>query len=238
MASDGWDMVVTARRENLLNNLADELRKKHRCRVTVIPKDLSLPGNADELFREVGEMGIAIDALVNNAGFGRLERFVDSEEDVLVSMMNLNIVSLTRLTRLFLPGMIERRSGWIMNVGSVAGFMPLPIFGVYAATKAYVLLFTEALDAELKGTGVSATCLAPGPTKTGFGKVAGRRNPEKAEFMSMTPDHVARLGYRGMMARKRLVVTGVFNRMMTFSPRFLPRKLLARAAFKVLERRI
>ena len=237
MAAEGWNLILTARREKLLKGLADDLTDKYDIVAHVIPLDLSQAKAPDELYRKTHESGLSIDALINNAGFGMVGDFQEADTERVIAMLQLNIVSLTRLTKLFLPDFLSKGNGWIMNVGSVAGFFSMPLFAVYAASKAYVLLFSEALSTELKGTGITVTCLAPGPTRTGFGLVAGYKRPDRNEPVTMNATTVARLGYEGMMADKRLVITGGINRLLCSFTRLIPRGMAQNTAYKVMKKR-
>ena len=167
-----------------------------------------------------------MDVLINNAGFGAYGAFAESNLERDLEMIQVNISALTSLTRLVLPGMLERRRGRIMNVASTAGFQPGPLMAVYYATKAYVIMFSEAIANELKGTGVTVTCLCPGATATQF---AARANMEQSRLFklgAMRSADVAQAGYKGMMAGKTLVIPGLLNKTLAFSVRFSPRKLV------------
>ena len=170
------DLILTARREDELNSLAQELS---RTRCHVVPLDLASPTGPKALFDAVAAKGLAVDVLINNAGFGDLGPFANAELGKMLRMIQLNVTALTELTGLFLPGMIARQRGQILNVGSVAGFQPGPFMAVYYATKAYVNSFSEALSNELIGTGISVTCLCPGPTRTEFAS-GGRHGADGA----------------------------------------------------------
>jgi short-subunit dehydrogenase len=166
-AGDGFDLVLVARSGPPMQELADELRRAHEVTATVIPKDLAAAHACDELVADLDGRGIRVDALVNNAGFAQYGPFVEADPDELDQMLAVNVVALTDLTRALLPGMVERRWGRIVNLGSIGSFTPAPMTGAYAATKAYVLSLSLALTEELKGTGVTVTALCPGPTATG-----------------------------------------------------------------------
>ncbi len=238
MAAEGWDLVVTARRENLLNELAEKIRTHHKSDVHVIPGDLSDHEEPDKLYNQVVERGVLIDALINNAGFGMVGLFKDADQERVKDMLNVNMVSLTRLTSLFLPDLLRKGLAWILNVSSIAGFISMPYFAAYAASKAYVISFSEALSSELEGTGVSVSCLCPGPTKTGFGRVAGYNRPNRYEPGTLDARTVARQGYEAMMAGKRIVTTGPLGTVAQASARFLPRKLAADVSGKVMSMRM
>lgn len=234
MAAEGWKLVLTARREKLMQELASTLKTD----VHVIPADLSDPAEPQRLYDEVQSGGIQLDALVNNAGFGMVGAFKDADPDRVMQLIQVNITSLVKLTRLFLPAMIERGSGRIMNVASVAGFLPMPYFAVYAASKAFVLDFSVALDSETRGSGVTVTCLCPGPTPTGFGKVAGYPSGGHPQPGTLSAEMVAMLGYRGMMKGKRIIVTGGLNRFLVLGSRKLPMSLIVRIAKRIMRKRI
>lgn len=234
MASD-FDLIITARNQPKLEQIAQELQSKHGNRVHVIPADLVDPKAPQVIFDEVGRRGLRVDALVNNAGFGAYGEFKDVPWQSEADMIQVNITALTHLSRLFVSGMLERKHGRIMNVASTAGFQPGPLMAVYYATKAYVISFSEAIANELKGSGVTVTCLAPGATATEF---ATRANMEKARLFRMgrmRSIDVARTGYRAMMSGKTLAIPGVRNWMMAEAVRFGPRKLVTAVARRVQE---
>ncbi len=231
-ATGGDDVVLAARSEDKLNELADQLRREHRIEATVIQSDLSQPNAADELVGNVQQRSLTIDTLVNNAGFGALGDFADLSADRQTDMMMVNVVALTRLTRLLLPGMIERRRGGVLNVGSVAAYQAGPRMSVYYATKAYVLSFTEGLREELDGSGLHATCLAPGATETGFGEDSGMGKLDFFSKAKMSAAAVARAGYDGYLNNEDVVIPGWRNRLMvtgiSFLPRFATRKMVGK----------
>jgi short-subunit dehydrogenase len=169
-ARDGFDCIVVARSRDKLSELATRLESEFRVKTLVIAKDLSRPTAVDEIYEEVTAASKQVDVLVNNAGFPVFGLFVETDLQVELEMLQVNVIALTALTKLFLKGMIERRAGRILNLASTAAFVPGPLMAVYYASKAYVLSFSEALANELRGTGVTVTVLAPGPTRTGFQK--------------------------------------------------------------------
>jgi short-subunit dehydrogenase len=238
LAENKHDLVITARNEAQLNSLAEEVKTKYGVRAEVIVMDLAKPQAAAALFEEVQRRNVAIDILINNAGFGGHGRFDTENVDQILGMLQVNIVALTHLTRLFLPGMIERKRGRIMNLASVASFLPGPLMAVYFATKAYVLSLSEAISSELKRTGVTVTAVCPGPTRTEFGKRAGINSaPSFHDGLSMDSMPVARIGYRAMMRGKRVIVTGLQNKLLTLSTKILPRRLLAASVKKLNSQR-
>src|SRR5215468_5678968 len=222
MARDGHDLVLSARRAAPMHALAAELGA-HGADSVVIPIDLSKPGAASELAAAVETRGLLIDVLVNNAGLGGIGRLDQLDRGRVNEMLHVNVVALTELTRLLLPGMVARRRGKVMLVASTAGFQPGPRMAVYFATKAYVLSLGEALAYELRGTGVTVTTLCPGATATNFFRAAGAN--EIALQPSMSASEVARIGYRALMAGRRVVITGILNRILAFGGRLAPRSL-------------
>ena len=231
-ASGGDNVVLVARSEDKLNELADRLRSSHSIEATVIPSDLSKPDAVDGLCDQLAQRSLLIDTLVNNAGFGALGKFAELSADRQTDMVMVNVVALTRLTRQLLPSMIERRRGGILNVGSTAAYQAGPNMSVYYATKAYVLSFTEGLREELAGTGVHATVLAPGPTETGFGEDSGMGKFDFFQSASMSAEAVAKAGYDGYRNNADVVIPGWRNRLMVtgvgFLPRFATRKLVGK----------
>ncbi|HXA86525.1 MAG TPA: SDR family oxidoreductase [Candidatus Dormibacteraeota bacterium] len=225
MAPD-FDLIITARNQSELEKIARELEASHGNHVHVIPADLSQPEAPEQLFSEIARRGLPVDVLINNAGFGLYGPFAESDPKASLAMVEVNIAALTALTRLALPGMIERKRGRIMNVASTAGFQPGPLMAVYYATKAYVIMFSEAIANELEGSGVSVTCFCPGATATKF---AGRANMEESRLFkmgAMKSIEVAKAGYKGMMAGKGMVIPGLLNKTIAMSVRFSPRKLV------------
>ncbi|HEU0139623.1 MAG TPA: SDR family oxidoreductase [Bryobacteraceae bacterium] len=227
-AAQGYSVALAARSVSKLEELAAELANRYKARSRVIQSDLGDPDAPPRVYEELGKLGIALEALVNNAGFGLRGFFAESDTGRLLEMMQVNMTALTHLTRLFLPGMIARRSGRILNVASTAGFVPGPTMAVYYASKAYVVSLTEALANELSGTGVSITALCPGPTHTGFAETAGTSNARLFKRSSvMDAASVARIGFEGLMAGKTIVIPGLQNRIVMAAARIAPRKMLA-----------
>jgi short-subunit dehydrogenase len=225
-AREGFDLVLVARSSEKLEEIAAEVRKVYGSQVRNIVKDLSAPGAAHELFQEVQRAGLAVDVLVNNAGVGTHGFFLETSRDKELAMLRLNIEALTDLCKLFLPAMARKKSGKILNVASTAAFQPGPLMAVYYASKAYVLSFSEALSHELAGTGVTVTCLCPGPTRSEFQKTAGIGHVKLFTYAAMKAAPVAEAGYRGLMRGKRLVIPGLLNKIMAFSVRLTPRWLV------------
>ncbi|HVP62065.1 MAG TPA: SDR family oxidoreductase [Myxococcaceae bacterium] len=230
-------LVLVARSRGTLESIAEELRAAHSVDVRTFVLDLATPGAADRLVAELDAVGIQVDVLVNNAGFALYGAFAETDWAKESEMLQLNVVTLTALTKRLLPGMLARRRGRILNLASTAGFLPGPLMAVYYATKAYVLSFSEALAEELRGSGVTVTALCPGPTRTGFQAragmeasrlVSGKRLPDAAE--------VAREGYEGAERGATVVIPGLQNRLQVGLIRFLPRSMVSRIVHKAQER--
>jgi uncharacterized protein len=225
-AKDCSNLVLVARRREKLNQLASELRRDHGIEVEVVAKDLADAAAPQAIFDELAVNGISVDVLVNNAGFGAAGPVADLPVQRQIEMIQVNVTALTHLTRLFLPGMMQRGHGGILNVGSTAGFQPGPYLAVYYATKAYVLSFTEALAEELSGTAIKVTCLVPGATATGFSAVANLENSLLFKWGVMDARTVAAVGYRGFRRGKVIVIPGLKNKVGAFAVRFAPRTLV------------
>jgi hypothetical protein len=222
-AADKSNLVLVARRQDKLDQLATELRQDYGIQVRVLAKDLADPHSPQAIFDALAAEGVTVDVLVNNAGFGAVGPVAALPVERQMDMVQVNVAALTHLTRLFLPGIIERGRGGILNVGSTAGFQPGPNMAVYYATKAFVLSFTEALAEELVGSGVKATCLAPGPTATEFGADSGMEKFTIFKLGTMNAKTVAQAGYRGFRRGKVVVIPGLTNKLGAFSVRFVPR---------------
>jgi uncharacterized protein len=229
LATDGRNVVLLARSGDKLQALADELIRAHKIDATVLAADLSAPGAASEVSRTLAGRSITVDILINNAGFGTSGEFARDDPRELQRMLQVNIVALTMLTREFLPGMLGRGRGRILNVASTAAFQPGPLMAGYYASKAYVLSLSEALAEETAGTGVTVTCLCPGPTRTGFQERAGMQEARLFQVLGvMQSADVARAGYAGMMAGRRLVIPGLMNKIGVHSVRVTPRVVVAK----------
>ena len=224
-AADGVDVILSARSEDRLRELANEVRETYRVKARVIPADLSRPGQAQKIYDRVVATGWQVDCLVNNAGFGVYGDFAETDWMAEAAMVQVNIVALTQLTKLFLPEMIARGRGRILNVASTAAFQPGPMMAVYFATKAYVLSFSEAIAHELRGTGVHVTALCPGATETGFQRAAGATGSRVFDSRKLpTGADVAVYGYKVLQRQKRVAVHGAINKMLAFGTRLLPRR--------------
>jgi short-subunit dehydrogenase len=236
-AKDHHNVVLVARTAPRLAQFADELKAQFGIAAKAVPLDLTAAPAPQFLFDQLQREGIAVDILVNNAGYGLFGEFAKISLEENLGQIQLNITALTHLTKLFLGPMIERHSGRIMNVASTAGFQPGPLMAVYYATKAYVISFSEALANELKGSGVTVTCLCPGPTDTGLQERAGMENTRLVKTLRlMDAKTVARDGYRGLMSGRTLVVSGLRNWLLAESVRFSPRKLVTAVSRKLLDK--
>ncbi|MGQ0506423.1 MAG: SDR family NAD(P)-dependent oxidoreductase [Myxococcaceae bacterium] len=230
-AADKCDLVLVARRKDRLDALAKELIAAHGISVQVIPADLTDAKVRARMVKELTERKVEIEFLVNNAGYGDNGAFVGSDVSKQLGMVDLNISALVELTHAFLPAMVSRGHGRILNIGSTAGFQPGPYMAVYYASKAFVNSFTEALGYELKGTGVTATVSCPGATHTEFAQVAG--SSKSNLFLkggAMSSEQVAKEGYRAMLAGKSMAVHGLKNKIATASVRIGPRALVRSVA--------
>jgi short-subunit dehydrogenase len=238
-AADGYDVALVARSPGSLESVATEIKRKTSRKTHVFPIDLSEPNAARALFDTIAKADLTIDVLINNAGFGLLGNFWELPDDQQMQMVQLNIGALTQLTRLFLPGMIERRSGYILNLGSTAAFQPGPLMAIYYASKAYGVSFSEAIHNEAKEFGVKVCCLCPGATRTEFDKRAGMENTrlfgEGSRMMSS--EEVAQIGWTAMKQGKSSVVAGRMNALLAFSTRFAPRQMTARIARALQEKK-
>lgn len=236
-AQDGYDLVLIARSEGKLKQLAQELVSQHGIRALVIAQDLTAAAAPQQIFDQLQTAGVQVDVLINNAGFASYGLFHELDMNKELELVQLNVKTLVHLTRLFLPGMVQRGRGRVLNVASTAAFQPGPLMANYYASKAYVLSFSEALANELEGTGVTTTCLCPGPTRTGFQDRAAMQESKLVQGGLMDSMTVARQGYAGLVAGKTIIVPGFQNWIGTFLPRFVPRKMATRLVRNLQERR-
>ena len=237
-AAHGHDLVLSARHQDALEAAAGLIEGKYGVKVTVITADLADPDSPQRLFDAVNAEKIDIHFLVNNAGFGLGGEFSETDGARELDMIQVNISALTNLTKLFLPAMIKRKTGKILNVASTAAFQPGPLMAVYYATKAYVLSFSEALDEELRNTGVGVTCLCPGATATNFAETAKVGNSNLLAKVGVAKaDEVAKFGYEAMVKGDRVAIPGLRNKIMVQAERFAPRNLVTRFARLAQENR-
>jgi len=235
-AEKGGDLIIIARREEKLIELKKEIEEKHSIKVITITKDLSVTAAAKEIYDEVTKQAIRVDYLINNAGFGLRGKFHELPWDRQLQMMNLNMIAVSELIHLFLPEMIKRNSGRILNNSSTASFMPGPMQAVYFATKSYVQFLSNAISEELHNTNVTVTNLMPGATETEFAKTA---NMEKTEMFKKTfsPKKIAKDGYEAMLKGKLDVISGLTfsQKLMLALVPFTPKKLLLNQIRKMQE---
>jgi short-subunit dehydrogenase len=235
LAAKGANLVLVARRVDRLEALAKELRAANGIDVTVVTQDLSLAGSGEALATRVGELGIPIHTLINNAGFATRNRFENEDPDRIAQEIALNVGALVGITRAFYPQLVEHGNGALVTIASTAAYQPVPLMAVYAATKAFVLSFTEALWYEAKGTGLAVLALSPGATKTEFFEIAG----EGAQVGSMkTPTEVVALAFSTLDRRNAppSIISGSRNRLTVASARLVSRQLLATMAGRITGR--
>jgi hypothetical protein len=230
-AAGGYDVVLVARSAPRLAALAASLASTYSVKARPLVADLSSPAAPPEIFAQMS--GTPVDLLINNAGFGVRGAYAETDWARESSLMQVNMVSLAHLTKLFLPEMLRRRSGRILNVASTAAFVPGPFMAVYYASKAFVLSFSEALSNEVEGTGVSVTVLCPGPTRTEFAEAAGIADSSLFHGPTMGAAEVALVGYRAMMAGKPSVIAGARNRWTMRGARLIPRSWIAATTRKL-----
>jgi short-subunit dehydrogenase len=236
-AADGHDLVLVARSRDKLARLAAELGEKNKVAARVLAADLARPEAPREIFEELGGAGVVVDALVNNAGFGSYGLFAETDLKSELDLLQVNVVALTHLSKLFLPSMLARRRGFVMNVASTAAFQPGPLMAVYYASKAYVLSLSEALANECEGTGVRVSALCPGPTETGFVAAAGMEQSKLFDRGAMTAREVAEAGYRGLLAGKTLVIPGLRNALVARAVGMMPRGMVTKVVRGIQEKR-
>lgn len=236
LAGNKYNLVLVDKHQDKCEQLKDHLEGKHDVHVTLFVEDLTEPHAPFKIHNTLTERNVEIDVLVNNAGIGVFGRFSETEWQHEANLLRLNVITLTHLTKLFMADMVERKRGKILNVASIGGFQAVPLQSVYSASKAYVLSFTEAIASELKGTGVTATALCPGPTATGF------FDAHKAQGLNIyneqkiaTAREVAEHGYKAMMEGKHVSIHGFMNALMINLSRLIPRKLLTTLAHKKME---
>jgi uncharacterized protein len=228
-ASKGGDLVLVARNKARLDELKSELEVQYKISVYTIGKDLAADNAALDVYNEMKAKNIQVDYLINNAGFGDFGFFVATDWNKELQMINLNITSLTQFCKLFLPDMVARKSGKIMNVASTAAFQSGPTMAVYYATKAYVLSFSEAIDNEVSDKGVTVTALCPGATESGFQAAAAMEESKLVKGKKLpTSKEVAEYGYKAMLRGKTVAIHGLMNAFLANSVRFMPRAVVVK----------
>jgi len=223
LAGRGYDCVLTARRTDRLEALAKELESAHGVAAKVVASDLGERAGASGLIAKVADLGAQVDVLVNNAGFGVYGAFVDQDALRVGQMIELNMVALTTLTQHYAREMVRRKGGRVLQVSSIGAYQPSPLYAVYSATKSYVLSFSEALNHELRGTGVSVSTVCPGLTATEFHEVAVHQKPKWMDLVTMTADDVADVGVRAMLRGRAVVTPGFANKLTALLVKLIPR---------------
>lgn len=232
LAAGGANLVLTARRAERLEKLAAELTAKHRIQAQVVTADLNRPQAPGEIFEYTSKKNLEIDLLVNNAGFGAFGYAHEIAMERMAEMVQVNCTAVVHMTRLYLPGMVQRRRGYVLIVASTAAFQAVPFNSVYAATKAFDLLFAEGVSEEVRAQGVKVCALCPGPTTTEFQEVANQ--PDRVFKVAETAEKVARVGLEGLAKGKSYVISGAMNRLMMESERLAPRRFVTQMAAKMM----
>ncbi len=235
LAAGGLNLVLVARREERLRATAGELAKAHGIQTKVIAADLSRADAPRAIYDQLRADGIAVDVLVNNAGFGLYGKFTDIVWDREQQMLDIDIATVVHLTRLFVPDMVARRSGYVLQVASIGAFLPSPLYASYSAAKAFVLSFSEAINFELRGSGVSVTTTCPGVTRTEFHAVSGQEYTLFQRLTMMDPEPCVRASINAMLRRKSSVVPGLLNALMVWSLRLTPRRLMTAIAHRTMQ---
>ncbi len=235
LAENGFNLVLVARDRDELLTVAAELESRHGITVTAISKDLSSADAPEELLGELRQRLIVIDVLINNAGFALGGEFGSADVSRTISLLHVNVICLTHLTRLLMPGMVARGRGRILNIASIAGFYPGPLTACYNASKAFVVSFSLALANELKGTGVTTTCLCPGPTHSRFAERAGLTSSKAFSENVMSARTVAKIGYAAMMAGRPMAIAGLRNKLRMLTIPLVPARILAHFSRKYHE---
>lgn len=237
-AAHGHDLILVARHADALEAAAGKIEGKYGVKVHTLTFDLADPDAPQKLFDSITADGYTVDYLVNNAGFGLGGEFVDTDLATELDMIQVNVTAVVHLTKLFLPAMVKRKGGRIMNVASTAGFQPGPLASIYYATKAFVLSFSEAIAEELRNSGVTVTALCPGPTHTNFAERSGTGNTRLFKQSAVaTAEEVARYGYAAMMRGQRVAIPGMGNKMLMQLERVTPRRVVTFVTRKIQESR-
>ena len=234
LAALGCHVIVVARREEALASLKQELEARHGVRVYPLPMDLAVADAPQRLYEQVQAAGLQVDVLVNNAGFGLFSNFAEIPSESERMMLELDIVTVVGLTKLFVHDMVSRRFGFVLNLGSTGSFQPTPTYAAYSAAKSFVLSYSEAVAYELRGTGVKCAALCPGFTRTEFLQVAGQKPTAYMRLTTMEAADVARIGIRAMVRGRSSVVAGWFNALQAGFVSWLPRSWAAALAHLAL----
>ena len=235
LAKQGYNLVLVARRTERLEQLQKEILQANTIDIHVVSLDLSLPDSPDKLLAYAQINGLKVSVLINNAGFGAYGEFLNVPIEKTMEMLQLNMVTLTKLTYLFGNEMKKNGLGYILQVASLGAFQPSPYFSAYSATKAYVMLFSEAVDFEWKGSNVSITTLYPGATKTEFFDVAQNKLSPLVKTTLMTAEQVASIALKAMFNRERSIIPGIINKLSAFMTRFAPRDFATWSAARLMK---
>lgn len=236
LAREGFNLVLVSRNEEKLKKQKELLKKDYNVEVYTIIKELSISNAAKAIFLDVSNKKIHVDILVNNAGFNECGEFKNTCIEKELEMLQVHILFLTQLTKLFLPGMIKNKYGKILNIGSTGSFAPCPLDAVYCASKAYVLSFSNAIRAELKDTQVGISTLCPGATATEFARKANIDQTMLFKYFVMNPQVVAEIAYKGLMQNKKIIIPGVFNKLLVASMPITPTIILDKLSMLLLKR--
>lgn len=237
LASKGYNLVLVARNETLLQSVALELHKQYNVTVNIAAMDLGKEGAAQELFDWCQSKNYDISVLINNAGYGLSGKFETYALSAHLQMMQVNMNAVVELTYLFLPQLKQQQAAYIMNIASSAAYQAVPYLSIYAASKAFVLQFSRGLRYELKNSSVSVTCISPGSTDTDFATTAnvGEKGQKAAKKVNMTPEQVAKIAIDALFSKKTEVITGFINKLGAFFVWLLPKKLVENTAAKIYE---
>lgn len=227
-ASNNINLVLVSRNKDKLDQIRKDLKEKYQVKIWIFAHDLSNTDTLPELVDEIDNLGLEINILINNAGLGDYGKYTETSPGKEMEMLNLNILALSYLTKVFYRRMVHAGNGRILNLSSIAGFMPGPYMSVYYATKAYVQSFTEALAEEARGTGVTLTALCPGPTESNFFANASVTKISRIKMLMSYPtaEEVAKYGFKAMMKGKTVAIHGIKNKVTVFMINFVPRKLV------------
>ena len=236
LAKRGFNLVLIARSVDKLQTVSEEIENTYGVNCYIVNADLSISGAAEAIFNRVKSLGVHIDVLVNDAGFGKFGDFYKFDLDTYKRMIHLNVLTLTELTYLFGKEMIKNKRGWILNIASTAAFQPIPNFAVYAATKAYVKNFSNALYYQMRGKGVVVSTLCPGPTRTNFGQTAETIGTHMFNPSGlMDPGRVAEIGLKGLFMGKVCIIPGFFNNILAFLAKIFPLGIVMFVTNKVVK---
>lgn len=235
LAARGCNLILVARREELLRTLREELTGRYGVDVVIVPRDLGAPDAPQALYDQIKDAGYTVDVLVNNAGFGIFGRFTEIPWERERQLLELDIIALVQMTKLFVNDMVARRFGFVLQLASIGAYQPTPLYASYAAAKSFVLSFGEALNYELRGTGVSCTVLSPGITATEFLTVTGQQATLYQRLVMMESADVTRIGIEALLDRRPSVVPGRLNAIAAWSNRLLPRRAVTALAYQLMK---